>query len=157
MTTEQEPVPTRPLLEDVQIHLKVIAEGHGALVKRLDGTDVRLTRLEGQFDQLDMRVAVLDKTLNAKVDAIDAKVSAVDAKIDEVDQRFDAVDAKIESLDAKITAVDQRFDAVDAKLEVKFASLQTQLERIAKHLGIDEAHPNVKRASTGAAKRRKAS
>jgi hypothetical protein len=44
------------LLEDIQSHVKVIAEGHGALTERLDDTEARLARIEGRFAQLEIRI-----------------------------------------------------------------------------------------------------
>ena len=44
------------LLEELQVHVKVIAEGHGALTQRLDEADARLAGIEGRFAQLELQV-----------------------------------------------------------------------------------------------------
>lgn len=66
------------LLEDVQRNVKVIAEGHGALVERLDRVEIRLERLEGRFEQIAIHVAVLETRSNA----LEAKFNALDTKLD---------------------------------------------------------------------------
>src|SRR5262249_23032962 len=53
----------RALVEDVQRQVKVIAEAHGALNARLDPLEVKVDRLESWFDQLEIRIVVLEKSV----------------------------------------------------------------------------------------------
>ncbi len=71
------------LLERIETDVRIIAEGHSALVARLDRTDARLERLEGRFDQLEIRVAVLD-----------TKVDGLEARFDGLEGRFDGLEAR---------------------------------------------------------------
>jgi hypothetical protein len=52
------------LLENIQSNVQVIAEGHGALVERLDRMELkfecRFDQFERRFDQLDVRVQGLE-------------------------------------------------------------------------------------------------
>lgn len=55
MSTEQQ-ARSIALLEELRSHLKVVAEGHGALAERIYDTDARLAQLERRFDELEIRV-----------------------------------------------------------------------------------------------------
>ena len=46
---------SRVLLEDVRSQLKVVAEGHGLIVGRLDRVEGRLDRVEGKLTEHDLR------------------------------------------------------------------------------------------------------
>jgi predicted nuclease with TOPRIM domain len=52
------------LLEEIQTHVKVIAEGHGALVQRMDRLEARFGGLETRFDKLEIRFDVLEHRFN---------------------------------------------------------------------------------------------
>lgn len=65
------------LLEDVLTKVKVIAEGHCALLERLDPLGMRVDRLESRGDQLEIHVAVLDK----KVGAMDRRLERMAAHL----------------------------------------------------------------------------
>lgn len=52
---------TRVLLEEVRSELKVVAEGHGSIVKRLDKVEEKLYEHDRRFDKIDYRFDKLDQ------------------------------------------------------------------------------------------------
>jgi chaperonin cofactor prefoldin len=63
------------LLESIETKVKVIAEGHGALVERLDRME---RRFETRFDVLESRFTRLEM----KVDGLEMKIDGLETKVD---------------------------------------------------------------------------
>lgn len=72
MTTEEQ-TQYKALVENVEIHMRAIAEATAVNTERLDRMDVRFEHLENRSDQLELRVAVLD----TKVGALDTNVESL--------------------------------------------------------------------------------
>lgn len=70
------------MLEELQAGVKVIAEGHLALVARLDRVDARLERIDARFEQVDARFVQLDTKLAQLETRIDLKLSRLEDKLD---------------------------------------------------------------------------
>jgi hypothetical protein len=70
------------LLESIETKVNVIAEGHGALVERLDRIE---RKFETRFDVLESRFDVLESRFNGlgtKVDGLGTKVDGLGTKVD---------------------------------------------------------------------------
>ena len=118
---------SKALLEDIRAQVVVIAEGHGTLRNRLEETDVRLARLEGQLDQLEVRVIVSDKSIHTKLDALEVKYGVLNTKVDALDARLsgrlDVLDKKVDIISAELWRVTTQLGAVTAHLAAIGASL----------------------------------
>jgi hypothetical protein len=66
------------LLENIDSNVKVIAEGQGAIVDRLDRIEHRLEILEVKVDKLDVRVGALD----VRIDGMDRRLVRVERHLD---------------------------------------------------------------------------
>jgi len=124
------------LVEDVQRHLKVLAEAHIATVDHLGRIDRKLEKLdelEIKFDVLDKKVDVLDK----KVDVLDKKVDVLDKKVDVLDKKVDALDERVGSLEVFASDAKQQLKGLETKVDKldAFASDgKLRLKRIEAHL-----------------------
>lgn len=76
MTTE-DLTHIKALIEDVETHMKVVAEGHGALAEYLDRLQPRVDLLERRADRVEIHVEVLDK----KIDAIDQRLERIEVHL----------------------------------------------------------------------------
>ena len=55
---------TRVLLEDVRSQLRVVAEGHGLLVIRLDRVEAKLSEHDHRFDRIEVRLDHMEGQLS---------------------------------------------------------------------------------------------
>ena len=71
---------TRVLFEDVRSELKIVAEGHGLLVGRLDRVEGRLDKVEGRLDN-------------------------IEGKLTQHDGRFDRIEGQLGQLQKQVVSV----------------------------------------------------
>jgi hypothetical protein len=126
------PNPPRPLLEDLERQLAVLADGYAA---NHDATVATRSELQQQIKQVDDRLIEVDVRLTGKIDALDVRLTG---KIDALDTKVDALDVR---LTGKIDALDTKVDALDVRLTGKIDALDTKLSLITTHLGIEEGGP----------------
>ena len=81
MTTEERARFT-VLLENIQTHVMVIAEGHGALTERLDRIDGKFAGLESRFDGLEMKVDALEMKVDALASDTQGRLKRIEAHLD---------------------------------------------------------------------------
>jgi len=89
------------LLENLQTSVNVIAEGHGALVERLDRME---TRFETRFDRFE-----------AKVDGLEVKVNGIKAKVD-------GLEAKVDGLEVFASDSQRRLTRIETHLQLNGSS-----------------------------------
>jgi hypothetical protein len=80
------------LLEDVQTSVKVIAEGHSALVEHLGQMNSRFDRLETRFDGLELR---FDR-LETRFDGLETRVSGLEVFASDAQQRLKRIEGHFE-------------------------------------------------------------
>jgi chromosome segregation ATPase len=88
------------LLESVQHDVRVIAEGHGALVERLDRVETRLDQLEARVDRNAIQIAVID----ARVNSLEKRIAALEKRVDTLDTRVDSLRADTQHQLARVEA-----------------------------------------------------
>ena len=102
--------------ESLKSEIRVIAEGHGVLVEKIDGLGTRMGHLETKVDHLE-----------TKVDALDSRMDHLETKLDgfivETRTNFDEVRAAIKFSYAEL---DRRV----AHLESFVQDLSTRMQRI---------------------------
>jgi chromosome segregation ATPase len=136
------------LVEDVQRHLKVLAEAHIATVDHLGRIDRKLEKLdelEIKFDVLDKKVDVLDK----KVDVLDKKVDVLDKKVDALDERVGSLEVFASDAKQQLKGLETKVDKLDAfasdgKLRLKRIEAHLELKRpirASRHRSIARAEP----------------
>jgi chromosome segregation ATPase len=90
------------LLESIETQVKVIAEGHGALVARTDEL------VEGQR-------------------ALVARLDRIETKVDVLESRFSRLETKVEGLETKVDGLE--VFAIDAQGRLKRIETHLQLKR----------------------------
>ena len=96
------------LLENLQTSVNVIAEGHGALVERLDRME---TRFETRFDRFE-----------AKVDGLEVKVNGIKAKVDGLEAKVDGLEAKVDGLEVFASDSQRRLTRIETHLPLNGSS-----------------------------------
>jgi len=73
---------TRVLLEDIRQQVQTIAEGHGAIIRKLDEHDQRFERIDQRFDRIEMvltdtnnRVKNIEKDHGARITKLEEKTT----------------------------------------------------------------------------------
>ena len=93
---------TRAILEGMSNDIKIVAEGHGIIIRRLDNVESELTSVKGAVMEVDDRL----KKVEHKLDTVDHRLGAVENKLDNVGHKLDTVAAaygtRIISLEAKV-------------------------------------------------------
>ena len=109
--------------ESLKSEIRVIAEGHGVLVEKIDRLDTRMDHLETKVDRLDTRMDGLD----TRMDRLETKVDGLDHKLEnfivETRTNFEEVRAAIKFSYAEL---DRRV----AHLESFVQDLATRMQRI---------------------------
>ena len=70
------------LLESIETKVKVIAEGHGALVERSDALAEGQRALVERLDRMERRFEIRFDVLETKVDGLETKVDGLETKVD---------------------------------------------------------------------------
>lgn len=80
------------LMEDVQTSVRVIAEGHIALVEHLERMNGRFDRLETRFDRLETRVGGLE----TRFDGLETRFSGLEVFASDAQQRLKRIEGHLE-------------------------------------------------------------
>ena len=78
---------TRVLLEEIRHEVKTVAEGHSAIMRKLDGHDQRFDNHDQRFDRIEMVVS----DINLKVNVIEKKL---DENIEDHEHRIKKLEEK---------------------------------------------------------------
>ena len=91
--------------------------------------DIKLTRLEGSYEQIDKRLgdlnarmATLEERFDGRIDGLERRF---DGRIDGLEQRFDSrmngledrLDTRFGGLDGRIDGMDRRMEGMDKKID----------------------------------------
>ena len=78
---------TRVLMEEVRSELKVVAEGHGLIIGRLDKVEGRLDKVEGKlvqhdqhFDRIEGQLGQLQKQVGSVLTDHESRVKTLEVK-----------------------------------------------------------------------------
>jgi chromosome segregation ATPase len=126
-------------LENIDGNVKVIAEGQGAIVDRLDRVEHRLEILEVKVDKLDVRVG-----------ALEVRIEGMDRRLVRVEERLDGMDAQLVRVEERLDGVDGRLVRVEeglVRVEVRLDGVDRRLVRVEERLDLDPP-PRAKRRPT---------
>jgi chromosome segregation ATPase len=99
--------------ESLKSEIRVIAEGHGVLVEKIDGLGTRMDGLETKVDRLE-----------TKVDGLDTRMGHLETKADHLEKKVDHLDTK---LDGFIVETRTNFEEVRASIKFSYAELDRRL------------------------------
>jgi len=85
---------TRVLLEDVRSGLKIVAEGHTSIVRRLDKVEDKLEQHDHRFDQLEGKLGQVDGRLNKIEGQLDQLQNQVTSVLTDHEHRLKALEVK---------------------------------------------------------------
>ena len=74
---------TRVLLEDIRQQVKIVAEGHGTIIKKLEDHDKKFEQIDQRFDRIE---TVLTDT-NVRVKSIEKSTIITKARIAKVEEK----------------------------------------------------------------------
>jgi len=103
------------LLESIETKVTVIAEGHGALVERLDRME---RKFETRFDVLESRFDVLESRFNG----LDTKVGRLETKVDGLATKVDGLATKVDGLEVFASDAQGRLKRIETHLQLKHVS-----------------------------------
>jgi chaperonin cofactor prefoldin len=89
------------LLESIETKVKVIAEGHGALVERSDALVERLDRMERRLD---------------------TRFDVLESRFDVLESRFDVLETKVDGLEVFASDAQGRLKRIETHLPLKRGS-----------------------------------
>ena len=92
------------LLESIETSVKVLAEGHGALVEANRALVERLDRMESRFD--------------TRFDRLEVKVDGLEAKVDRLEVKVDGLEAKVDGLEVSASDAQQRLGRIETHLQL---------------------------------------
>ena len=113
------------LLESIETKVKVIAEGHGALVERSDALAEGQRALVERLDRIETKVDVLESKftrLETKVDGLEKKVDRLETKVDGLETKVDRLETKVDGLEVFAIDAQGRFKRIEAHLQLKRGS-----------------------------------
>jgi chromosome segregation ATPase len=149
------------LLESIETKVNVIAEGHGALVERLDRMErrfeARFDGLESRFDGLESRFDGLESRFNgleSRFNGLESRFNGLETKVDRLETKVDRVETKVDRVETKIDGLETKVDG----LEVFASDAQGRLKRIETHLQLKRANRSAPRhiaTSAALSKRRR--
>ncbi|MGC8724285.1 MAG: hypothetical protein ACP5VF_10525 [Acidobacteriota bacterium] len=129
--------------DGVRSDIRLLAEGHGALVEKVDHLDAKVDRLETKVDHLDTRMEVLETkvdhletrmdVLETKVDHLDTRMEVLETKVDHLDTRMDALETKVDHLDTRMDVLETKVDHLEIKvdhLDTRMDGVETRLDSI---------------------------
>ena len=109
---------------DVPVTQRMLFEVRDQLKRH---TDAKFERLQSKFARQEQRFAKLD----GKVGGFEGRFAQIDARFAEVDARFAAIDARFDQVDAKFKEVDAKFDELRSEMKAGFATLSSEIHRVA--------------------------
>ena len=75
---------TKVLLEDIHQQVKIVAEGHGSIIKKLEDHDKKFEHIDQRFDVIE---TVLTDT-NARVKSIEKKLDNHETRITKIEEKI---------------------------------------------------------------------
>ena len=98
--------------ESLKSEIRVIAEGHGVLVEKIDGLGTRMDSLETKVDRLDTRMDHLDTKLDAFIVETRTNFEEVRASIKfsyaELDRRLTFLESGFKDLSSRMASIESR-------------------------------------------------
>lgn len=67
--------------------------------------DLRLTRLEGTYEQIDKRLGELRLDIDGRFALLEGRFAQIDGRFAQIDGRFAQIDSKIDGLQWRMTAL----------------------------------------------------
>lgn len=98
------------MLESIGKEIRVVAEGHSDLDRRLGDLEVEI---HGNTEKLNM-LQIVSGVTKDKVSHLDNRVSLLDKKVGNLDQKVSQLDQKVSQLDQKVSQV-----GVELKSEIR--------------------------------------
>lgn len=105
---------TRVLLEKIHSEVRTVAEGHGALVSKLDVVDTRLDEVDNRLGKIE---ANSFKT-EMNIESIKSKVGTIDIKADRIERELETVKNAVIDIGAVTKGHEKRIKKVEEKLEI---------------------------------------
>jgi len=99
--------------EGLRSDIRLLAEGHAALVEKVDRLDAKVDRLEAKVDRLE-----------AKVDRLEIRMDHLETRLDHLETRMDGFEAK---LDDFIVETRTNFEEVRASIKFSYAELDRRI------------------------------
>ena len=100
---------TGVLLEEMNKGIKIIAEQHGGIVKRLDNIESKLGSVESKLGSLESKLG----SLESKLGFVGSKLGSVESELGSIKMAVMEVDSK---LTISISRNDERFRKIEEKL-----------------------------------------
>ena len=75
---------TRVLLEDIHQQVKIVAEGHGTIIKKLEDHDKKFEQIDQRFDRIETVLTdtnVIVKSIEKKLDNHETRITKVEEKV----------------------------------------------------------------------------
>ena len=98
--------------ESLKSDIRLLAEGHGVLVEKVDGLGTRMDRLETKVDQLETKVDHLETKLDGFIVETRANFEEVRASIKfsyaELDRRLTFLESGFKDLSARMASLEGR-------------------------------------------------
>ncbi len=106
--------------ESVKSDIRLLAEGHGVLVEKVDGLGTRMDRLETKVDRLEIKVDALDTRMGHMETRMDHLETKLDGFIVETRTNFEEVRAAIKfsyaELDRRVSHLESTIASIDARV-----------------------------------------
>jgi chromosome segregation ATPase len=103
------------LLESIETKVNVIAEGHGALVERLDRME---RKFETRFDVLESRFNGLESRFNG----LESRYNGLETKVDRLETKVDGLGTKVDGLEVFASDAQGRLKRIETHLQLKHVS-----------------------------------
>ena len=101
---------TRVLLEEVRFELKVVAEGHTSVVRRLDKVEDGLQEVKGGLQEVKGRLIKVE----GRLDRVEGRLGKVEGRLGRVEGQLDQLQDQVGSVltdhEFRIKTVEQKFE-----------------------------------------------
>ena len=103
------------LLESIETQVKVIAEGHGALVERSDALAEGQRALVERLDRMERR-------FETRFDVLESRFTRLETKVDGLETKVDGLEAKVDGLEVFASDAQGRLKRIETHLQLTRAS-----------------------------------
>lgn len=117
------------MLENIDTNVRLLAESHGALDKRLERVEVEVHGNSRRLDTLEIAVGIS----NDRIGHLENKVSLLDNKVSKLDDKVAKLDNRVTKLDDKLTKLDGKVDKMDKDLKNEIHKLGDRLITVESH------------------------
>ncbi len=80
---------TRVLMEEVRSELKIVAEGHGSIVKRLDRVEEKLEQHDQRFDKIEGKLGRIEGQLGQLQEQVGSVLKDHEGRLKTVEQKLE--------------------------------------------------------------------